>query len=80
MRVDGGFVSQEHLFVGAMCDPHDIDVVKLRPAFAPIRVRHDVMSAHLAPRVDFAARRHRPVEQRIVTSHLFAIGHGLDVL
>ena len=42
---------------------------ELRPALAPVRVREDVVASHLASRLDLAARRHAPVEERVVARH-----------
>ena len=46
MLVDGGFVGENEVFVGAMSDSHDIDVTELGAAFAPVGVGEDVVAAN----------------------------------
>ena len=65
MAIDRSFVREDQLFVRAVRDAHDVDVVKIRAAFAPISVGHDVKSADLLTCFDFPAGRDRPVKQRI---------------
>ena len=62
-----------------MGDPHDVDVVELGAAFAPVGMRHDVEAANLAARLHFAAFRNSPVEERVVLRNPFARGIGFDV-
>ena len=62
MLVDRCFVLKNHRLVRAMSDTHHIDVAKLRPAFPPIRMGHDMMTTDFAPGLDFSSRRHRPME------------------
>src|SRR5437016_3824492 len=52
MPVNGGFVRKQHLFVRAVGDAHDVDVMELRAAFTPVGVRHDVMPADFPARVN----------------------------
>src|ERR1041384_342118 len=79
MPVDCSLVCEQQLLVGAVGDAHDVDVMKLGAAFPPVGVRHDVVPADCLARVDLALRRHGPVKQGVVASHLFAAGHGFHV-
>jgi hypothetical protein len=72
--------ARARLLVEPVRDAHDVDVAELRAALAPVGVRHDVVAPDLAPGVDLAARRHRPVEERVVARDAFAGLIGLDVL
>src|SRR5579875_142330 len=66
VAVDRGLVRQDDVLFGPVRDAHDVDVVKLRAAFTPVGVRHDVMPADLAPCVELAAGRDRPMEERVI--------------
>src|ERR1700722_12665290 len=79
MLVDGGFVGEDKLFVGAVGDAHDVDVVEFGSAFAPVGVGHDVEAADLPAGFDFAAGGDCPVEQGVEFGDAFAGGQGLDV-
>src|SRR5581483_8648525 len=46
--VDGGLVGEHGCLLGAVHDRHDIHPVKLRSAFAPIRMGHDVVPGDFA--------------------------------
>ena len=65
MPVNCRFVIQEQLFIRAVRHGHDVDVVKFRAGFAPVAMRQDVVTAHLASRFYFATGRHCPVKQRV---------------
>ena len=54
-------VGEHDLFVRAVRHAHDVHVAELRPAFAPVGVRHDVMASHLAAGFDLTAGGHGPV-------------------
>lgn len=70
---------QKQVLVAAMGDAHDVDVVELRPAFAPVGVGHDVEAANLLPGLDFPARGDRPVEKGIELGDALAGSEGLNV-
>src|SRR5689334_20517357 len=62
MPIDGIFMSEQQLFIGAVRHGHNIDVFEFRAAFAPVAMRQDMVTADFAARFDFAAWRHRPVK------------------
>src|SRR5207248_1612488 len=78
--INRGFMREHHFLVRPVRDAHDVDAAKLRAAFAPISVRHDVMPAHFPARFDLAARRHGPVEQGVETRDALSRGQRFDVL
>src|SRR6266404_346727 len=77
--VNGGFVGEEHRFVRAVGDSHDVDVVKLGAALAPIGVRHDVVPTHFTARLDFTTGRHSPVKEGVISCHRLAVHDRLYV-
>ena len=79
MFVDRGLVREEHVLVEPVCDAHDIDVAKLGPTLAPIRVRHDVMAPHFAARLDLATDRDLPMKERVIARDAFVARRRLDV-
>ena len=78
--VDGVFVGEEQLLVGAVGDAHDVDVIEFRPALAPIGVGHDVEAPDLPAGVDFPAGRDGPVKEGVEAGDALAVGERLDVL
>src|SRR5690606_23672701 len=72
--VDGALVLKYSSFVGSMRHAHDVDVAKLRPAFAPVCVRHDVESPDFAARFQLASGRNGPVEQRVELGDALSAG------
>ena len=52
---------------------------KIRSALAPVTMREDQMPTDLAPGLDLASRRHRPVKQAVETGHAHAGFARLDV-
>src|SRR5690349_4254755 len=69
MRVDRRLVLEQSRFVSTVRDGHDIDVAKLRTAFAPVTMREDMMPSHLTTYFNLAARRHRPMKERVESRH-----------
>src|SRR5687768_2619044 len=65
MLVHRRFVLEYSGFVGSMRYAHDIDVTELRPAFAPVGVRHNMKSPDLLASFDFASNGNSPVKQCI---------------
>ena len=80
VRVDRRLVRADAVAVGPVRHGHDVDVVEFRAALAPVAMGEDVVPADLAARLDLAARRHRPVEQRIEARDALAGPGGLHVL
>ena len=80
MGVDRRLVLKEQVLIGAVRDSHDVHVVEVRPAFAPVAVREDVVAAHLAPRFNLPALGHRPMEEAVVARDRFASGSRLHML
>ena len=79
MLVDGGFVGEDDVFVGAVGDAHDVDVVEFGAAFAPVGVGHDVDAADFPAGLDFAAGRDGPVEKGVEFGDALAVGERFDV-
>src|SRR5438105_15588224 len=80
MSIYRRLVFEQQFLVGSMRHRHDIDVLEFRAGFAPIAMSQNVMPADLAASLDFAARRHRPVKQRVEARDTNAAGCWLDVL
>jgi len=80
MRVDRGLVRADAVAVGAVGDGHDVDVVELGSAFAPVAVGEDVVPADLAARLDLAPGRDGPVDERVEAGDALAGRGRLDVL
>ena len=72
VRVDRGFVREDAFLFGAVADSHDVHVVEIRAAFAPVAMRQDFVAADLAAGFDFAPGGHAPVEERIETRDALA--------
>src|SRR5579863_5657881 len=66
MRVDRGFVREYERFVRAVHDPHDVHVVEFRTAFAPVGVRHAVMTSDLPAGVELSSGWDCPMKERII--------------
>src|SRR5438067_690390 len=79
MRVNRALVRQETLFVRAVRDSHNVHVSKLRPGFAPVTMREDVMPPDFAARFDFASGRNGPVEQSVKLCHTHATSRWFHV-
>ncbi len=77
--IDGGFVGEDTVFVGAVGDAHDVDVIEFGAAFAPVGMGHDMETADLATGLDFHALRDSPVEEGVVGGDALAGGVGFDV-
>src|SRR5207244_12604387 len=58
-------VFEEARFINAVRDGHDIDTAKLRPAFAPVTMRQDMMTTNLTACFNLPTRRHRPMKKRV---------------
>src|SRR5581483_6078758 len=80
MGVDSRLVREHHVLVQPMRHGHDVDVVKLLAAFAPIRMRDDMVAPDFTARVELLSRWNRPVEQRIVARYPFVTRSLLHVL
>ena len=80
MRVNCSLVQQHAVLLGPVCDGHDIDVIKIRAALAPVAVSEHLVPANLTARLHLAARRHRPVEKRIEARDTHSGLRGLHVL
>ena len=77
--IDGGFVGEDAVFLRAVRDAHDVDVVKLGSTFAPVGVGHDVVPPDLATGIEFAAGAHGPVEEGVVAGDALITRDGFDV-
>src|SRR4029077_7884724 len=53
MRVDRRLVLEQSRFVSTVRDGHDVDVSKLRTAFAPVTMCEDMMPSHLTTHFNF---------------------------
>ena len=65
MLINRRLVLEEQSLIRTVRHGHDVDVVKFRAGFAPVAMRQDVVTAHLASRFYFATGRHCPVKQRV---------------
>ena len=74
MAVDRRLVLEHERLIRSVRDGHHVHLTKFRPAFPPIGVCQDVMTADLASRLDLATGRHSPVEEGVVASHALACG------
>src|SRR5258708_33782558 len=74
MAIDRALVREHGGFLRAVRDGHDVDVRKLRPAFSPVRMRENVVTAHLASRLDLPTFRAAPVEECVVAWSACAAG------
>ena len=79
MFVDGGFVLEDLVLLGAVDDAHDIDVSKLRSAFTPVGVGHAVVATDFAAGFLFATFGDSPVEESVEARDALSGVGGLDV-
>ena len=80
MTVDGGFVLQHELFVGAVGDGHDVHVGEFRPTFPPVGVGEDMVAADLTTSFDLTTGGNPPVEECVVSRDALAGRGWFDVL
>src|SRR5471032_1869135 len=66
MHVDCRLVSQYRLLFRSVCDTHNVDVAEFGSAFTPIRMRHDVVAADFASRIELAPDGDCPMEERVI--------------
>ena len=78
--IDRALVLEQQIFVGAVRDRHDVDVLELRARLAPVTMRQDMMAAHFAARFHFAPDGTAQWNKRIETRHPHAAGRGLHML
>ena len=62
VAIDRGLVLKEQRLVGPVRHRHDVDVAEFRTGLTPVTVSENMMPPHLAAGLDFAARRHGPME------------------
>ena len=79
MSIYRRFVVEKQLFIRAVRNGHDVDVLKFGTGFAPIAMGENVMPADFAARFNLATRRHRPVKQRIETRDTNSTSRRFDV-
>src|SRR5882672_2990314 len=65
MPIDRSLVIQQQLFIRAMRNSHDVDVLEFRPRFAPVAMRQNMVAADFPTRLNFTTGRHRPMKQRV---------------
>src|SRR5438105_12131953 len=80
MSIYGRFVFEEQLFVGAVRNGHDVDVLEFGARLAPVTVSKSVIPANFAPRLNFASRRHGPMKKCVESRNTTAAHRWLDVL
>ena len=80
VRVDCRLVREHAFLLRAVADGHDVHVVEIRPALAPVAVREDRVPPHFAARLDLATRGHTPVEERVEFRHTLSGRARLHVL
>ena len=69
----------EQLFIRAVRDGHDVDVLKFGACFAPIAMGKNTMAANFAPRFNFATWRHGPMEECVEAGHTNSASRWFDV-
>src|SRR5437762_11888860 len=69
MPIDSGLMIEQQLFIRAMRNGHDVDVLKFGARFAPVAMCQNMMTPYLAACFNFATGRHRPMNQRIEPRH-----------
>src|SRR4030095_3879390 len=79
MRVDRRFVLEQSRFVGAVRDGHDIDVPKFWTAFTPVTMCEDMLPSHTPSHFNLAARRYRPMKERVEPRHSHTAGTWFHV-
>src|SRR6266404_6753762 len=67
MSIYRRLVIEEPLFVSAVRDRHDVDILEFQTGFTPVTMGQDVVPADFAPGLDLAPGRHRPMKQSIET-------------
>src|SRR5260370_21868351 len=80
MSIYGRLVFQEQLFVGAVRNGHDVDVLEFGARLAPVTVSKNVMPADFASGFHFATRRHGPMTKFVESRDTNATHRWLDVL
>ena len=69
MSVDRGLMIEQASLLGAVCDRHDVHIFEFWTGLAPVAMGENVVPPDFATNFDFAARRHRPMKQRIESCH-----------
>src|SRR5438094_365836 len=64
---------------GTVRDGHDIDVPKFWTAFTPVTMCEDMMPSHLTADFNLAARRRRPMKERVEPRHSHTAGTWFHV-
>ena len=79
MLIDRRFVSQHQFLLRAVRDAHHIHIAKLRPAFAPVSVGHDVKSPDLSARFNLSPFGHCPMKQGVESRDALAAAERFNV-
>ncbi len=80
MLVDSRFVGEDAILFRSMSDRHDVDVVEIGSAFAPVAVGEDIESSDLAAGFEFASLGDCPVEEGVETGYADTGLRGFHVL
>ena len=80
MCVDRRLVREHHRLLRPVRDAHDVHVPEVGTTLPPVGVRHDVVPANLASRIELPPRRHAPVEEGVVARHPRSRRRWLHVL
>ena len=79
MAIDSRLVLEQAVLLRSMRHGHDVHIVELRPAFAPIAMGENLVTPDFAARLNFAPVRHRPMKQCVEARDARAGLAGLDV-
>jgi len=79
MLINRRLMLEEQSLIRTVRHSHDVDVPKFRAGFAPVAMRQNVMATDLASGLNFTARRHRPMKQRVETCDAHAAHGWFDV-
>ena len=79
MSIYGRFVLEQQLFVRAVRNGHDVDILEFGAGLAPVTMGENVMPADFASGFDLATRRHRPVKKRVESRDTNSASRRFDV-
>src|SRR5687768_8260648 len=71
---------KDPLLFGPVTNRHDVHMIKIGAALAPVAMREDQVTTRFAARLDLASWRNAPVEKRIEPRHALPAGARLDML
>src|SRR5438128_8261232 len=79
MLVDRALVLEDGVLLRSVRDGHDVDIAEFGAALAPVAMGEDVEASDLTAGFHLAARRYRPVKERVESRDAFAGRERLDM-